>query len=85
MLQKMMEGEHRTTQVAMSKLQEQSMAASQQDGMVDTDSLAKNQAQYEDQFDTSQQKMVAIGEHIMFPCSTRYDDVYHPRTDKRVI
>ncbi len=28
---------------------------------------------------------MAIAEHIQNPVSTRYDDIYHPRTDKRVI
>ena len=30
-------------------------------------------------------KMIAIAEQLQFPISTRYDDVFHPRTDKRVI
>jgi len=29
--------------------------------------------------------MYAIAEHLQNPISTRYDDIYHPRTDKRVI
>ena len=29
--------------------------------------------------------MIAIAEHLQNPISTRYDDIYHPRTDKRVI
>ena len=29
--------------------------------------------------------MYAIAEHLRNPISTRYDDIYHPRTDKRVI
>ena len=61
------------------------MIASQQDGMVDTESLAMMQAQNENQIQDSQQKMIAIAEHIQLPISTRYDDIYHPRTDKRVI
>ena len=28
---------------------------------------------------------MAIAEHLQNPISTRYDDIYHPRTDKRVI
>jgi hypothetical protein len=30
-------------------------------------------------------RMYAIAEHLQNPISTRYDDIYHPRTDKRVI
>ena len=28
---------------------------------------------------------MAIADHLQNPISTRYDDIYHPRTDKRVI
>lgn len=60
------------------------MAASQGDGY-DNESLAMNHAIHENQIQDSQQKMIAIAEHIQLPISTRYDDIYHPRTDKRVI
>merc|ERR1711988_1834290 len=33
----------------------------------------------------SQGRMIAIAEHLQNPISTRYDDIYHPRTDKRFI
>ena len=29
--------------------------------------------------------MYALADHLQYPVSTRYDDIYHPRTDKRVI
>ena len=71
--------------MAMTKIQEHSMMASQAEGMMETESIAMMQAQNENQIQDSQQKMIAIAEHIQLPISTRYDDIYHPRTDKRVI
>ena len=61
------------------------MAASQQDGNIDMESIANQQATEENKIQESQQKMMAIAEHMALPISTRYDDIYHPRTDKRVI
>lgn len=43
------------------------------------------QQQHEMLVGTSQGRMYAIAEHLQNPISTRYDDIYHPRTDKRVI
>jgi hypothetical protein len=39
----------------------------------------------ENMVNESQNRIMAIAEHIQNPISTRYDDIYHPRTDKRVI
>jgi len=41
--------------------------------------------QQENLMNVSQGRMYAIAEQLQNPVSTRYDDIYHPRTDKRVI
>ena len=51
----------------------------------DGDSQSAIQAGQEQLMAESQGRMLAIAEHLQNPISTRYDDIYHPRTDKRVI
>ena len=45
-----------------------------------------NTAHYQENIvNETQNRMIAIAEKIQQPVSTRYDDIYHPRTDKKVI
>ena len=76
-LQKMLQNEQSATMNAMTNLQDQSMHGSGQD-----DSSVYQQ---ENLVNQGQGRMYAIAEHLQNPISTRYDDIYHPRTDKRVI
>lgn len=51
----------------------------------DNDSASAMHTAQQDLVNESQNRIMAIAEHIQHPVSTRYDDIYHPRTDKRVI
>ena len=68
---------------AMSNMQDQSLQMSQVEG--DSQSAAQTATVNEQLVNDSQVKMHAIAEQLRDPISTRYDDIYHPRTDKRVI
>lgn len=63
----------------MNSMQEHSMQMSQQDN---DSASGMNQ---DHMVNETQNRMVAIAEQIQNPVSTRYDDIYHPRTDKKVI
>lgn len=63
----------------MTSMQDQSMQMSQQDG---ESVSAMNQEQIVKE---TQGRMQVISNQIRDPVSTRYDDIYHPRTDKKVI
>ena len=64
-------------------LQDQSMQMSQTEN--DSASAMQTAQQQENFVNESQNRIMAIAEHIQHPVSTRYDDIYYPRTDKRVI
>lgn len=63
----------------MTSMQDQSMQMSQQDG---ESVSAMNQEQIVKE---TQGRMQVISNQIRDPVSTRYDDIYYPRTDKKVI
>ena len=62
----------------MTNMQDQSM----QGGSVSNENESQQQ---EHMMNQSQQNMFIIAQQLKNPVSTRYDDIYHPRTDKRVI
>ena len=66
----------------MNNMQEQSMQMSQNE---QDDVIQSIQQQQQNLAAESNNRMYAIAEHLQNPISTRYDDIYHPRTDKRVI
>ena len=77
-----MVSEQANAQNMYQNLQDQSMQMSQ----TENDSAsAMHQTAQENLVNESQNRIMAIAEHIQHPVSTRYDDIYHPRTDKRVI
>ena len=63
------------------------MQMGQTDEEAQSHQMMQQQLSYENQIvmNDSQMKMAAVLEGLQNTVSTRYDDIYHPRTDKRVI
>ena len=75
-LQNMLQKEQQNSINMMNTVQEHSMHGG---------SVSNENESQENMMNQQQQNMYVIAQHLKNPVSTRYDDIYHPRTDKRVI